>query len=98
MGRFRTRLLALAACSLAAGACLGQGATEPHPIGEGRRVLFIGNSYLDTQDIPGIVQALADSAHGDKLAVETLAGADMALLDHWDRGTAPPAGARGGGG
>ena len=96
MGSHRLKLLPLAAVSLAGGACLGQTTTDPHPIGDGRRVLFIGNSYLYTQDIPGIVQALADSAHGDKLAVETLAGPDMALIDHWYGGTARPAIAGGG--
>jgi hypothetical protein len=69
-------------------ACLGgPGVTDPRLIGEGRRVLFIGNSYLYEQDVAGIVQALADSAGGDKLAVETVAGADMALIDHWNEGT-----------
>ncbi|MEK7400833.1 MAG: hypothetical protein AABZ80_00570 [Gemmatimonadota bacterium] len=68
-------------------ACLG-GPTGPKLIGEGRRVLFIGNSYLYLQDIPGIVQALADSAKGDKLAIETVAGPDMALVDHWVSGAA----------
>jgi len=63
--------------------CLNTGGTAPRLIGAGRRVLFIGNSYLYVQDIPGIVQALADSAGGDKLAVETVAGPDMALVDHW---------------
>src|SRR6185503_4440423 len=42
-------------------ACLDSPA-GPQLNGEGRRVLFIGNSYLYLQDIPGIVQALADSA------------------------------------
>jgi hypothetical protein len=62
--------------------------TEPGPqlIGEGRPILFIGNSYLYTQDIPGIVQALADSAGGDKLAVMTIAKPDYALIDHWREG------------
>jgi hypothetical protein len=64
--------------------------------GEGRRVLFIGNSYLYTQDIPGIVQALADSAKGDHLAVQTIAGPDMALIDHWNGGDARREIAKGG--
>ena len=75
--------LALWSCSTSA--------TAPSAIridGEGRKVLFIGNSYLYTRDIPGIVQALADSAGGDKLAVATIAGPDMALVDHWNEGTA----------
>jgi hypothetical protein len=68
-------------------ACLDSPA-GPQLNGEGRRVLFIGNSYLYLQDIPGIVQALADSAGGDKLAVETVAFPDMALVDHLGLGTA----------
>jgi hypothetical protein len=61
---------------------------EPQLVGEGRPVLFIGNSYTYLMDIPGIVQALADSAGGEKLAVATVAGPDMALVDHWSEGTA----------
>jgi hypothetical protein len=61
---------------------------EPQLIGEGKPVLFIGNSYLYLADVPGIVQALADSAGGEKLAVKTIAGPDLALIDHWTEGTA----------
>ena len=61
---------------------------EPQLIGEGTPVLFIGNSYLYLADVPGIVQALADSAGGEKLAVKTIAGPDRALIDHWKDGTA----------
>lgn len=66
----------------------GAGLTEPVLIGEGRRALFIGNSYTYLADIPGLVQAMADSAGGDKIAIETVAGPDMALVDHWKEGTA----------
>ena len=65
----------------------GSSPTAPTLIGEGRPVLFVGNSYLYYEDIPGIVQALADST-GDKLAVMSIAGPDMALIDHWNDGTA----------
>lgn len=65
-------------------------------VAEGRRILFIGNSYLYHLDIPGIVQALADSAGGGKLAVVTVAGADMALVDHIAEGTAAREIAKGG--
>ncbi|MEO7503383.1 MAG: hypothetical protein ABIW94_12155 [Gemmatimonadaceae bacterium] len=51
-------------------------------------MLFVGNSYLYFNDIPGIVQALADSAKGEKLSVAVVAGADLALIDHWNEGTA----------
>ena len=63
--------------------CLGGGGglTEPALIGEGRRALFIGNSYLYTLDVPGLVQALADSA-GEEIAVMTVAGPNLALVDH----------------
>jgi hypothetical protein len=72
-----------------AGACLSTAPLVPEPelIGEGRRVLFIGNSYLYAQDIAGMVQALADSA-AVQLAVETVAAPDFALIDHWEAGTA----------
>ncbi len=51
-------------------------------------MLFVGNSYLYYNDIPGIVQALADSATGERLSVAVVAGADLALIDHWNEGTA----------
>ena len=86
----------LIASLLIASACLGTGPTDPQPIGEGRRALFIGNSYLYTQDIPGIVQALADSAGGDKIAVATVTGPNLALIDHWNLGTARQTIAQGG--
>jgi hypothetical protein len=47
--------------------------------GDGTRVLFVGNSYLYYNEIPGLVQALADSAKGEKLAVALIAGPDLAL-------------------
>lgn len=74
--------------------CLG-GPTDPGPL-EGRRALFIGNSYLYTQNIPEIVEALADSAHGDKIATAMVAGANLALIDHWYSSPARQAIAQGG--
>ena len=70
-------------------ACLSN-ATSPSPplVGGGRPVLFIGNSLTYVNDVPGIVQALADSAHGDSLAVETVAEPNFALIDHWNTGAA----------
>ena len=76
------RFLRILFAVFAAAGCIGGGATGPKLEGSGRRVLFIGNSYLYAADIPGIVQALADSAGGDKLAVETVAAPDFALIDH----------------
>jgi hypothetical protein len=47
-------------------------------------------------DLPGIVQALADSAHGEPLAVETVGEPDFALIDHWGAGLARREIAKGG--
>lgn len=51
------------------------------------RLLFVGNSLTDSNDLPGIVQALA-KAHGETMQVDsvTLGGAN--LEDHWDDGEA----------
>lgn len=49
-------------------------------------MLFIGNSLTYVNDLPGIVQSLADSAHGDSLDVRTLGAPDYALIDHWNDG------------
>ena len=86
-----TRILTLVAgvAAITTAACLGGShVTAPRLEGEGRRALFIGNSLTYSMDIPGITQALADSAGGDKLAVATVAGPDMALIDHLNEGTA----------
>jgi hypothetical protein len=70
--------------------------SSPSLIGDGARILFIGNSLTYVNDLPGIVQALADSAHGDQLAVETVAGPGLALIDHWGAGLAQGEIAKGG--
>src|SRR6478736_2859898 len=81
-----TRLLWVGMICVGAAGCLS--ATAPQLIGDGRPVLFIGNSYTYVNDLPGIVQALADSAGGARLAVETIAEPDYALVDHLAVGTA----------
>jgi hypothetical protein len=67
-------------------ACVGsrQSPTGPQLIGEGRRILFAGNSLTYVNDLLGMLQSLADSAGGDRLAVETVAGPNVALVDHWN--------------
>jgi hypothetical protein len=83
---FMRTLVRGAALCLAVVGCLT--ATSPQLIGDGRPVLFIGNSYTYVHDVPGIVQALADSAGGERIAVETVAEPDYALVDHLSVGTA----------
>jgi len=68
--------------------------TEEPPEGA-KRVLFIGNSLTYANDLPGMVQALAAAA-GEPLHVETVAGADYGLQDHWSAGSARRAVERGG--
>src|SRR6188508_2687323 len=86
-------LLALITAALC-GACLEDPldpgiATVPiaHPE-LGRPILFVGNSLTYVNDLPGILQAMADSAGGAKLAVATVAFPDFALEDHWAQGAA----------
>ena len=87
------RLVAVVAV---AASCLSVGTSAPHLVGEGRQVLFIGNSYTYVNDLPGIVQALADSAGSGAIAVETVAQPDYALVDHLADGLAQREIARGG--
>lgn len=95
MAKFRSSLQ-LGVVLVAAG-CLNAPTDPAVPLrGEGRRALFIGNSYLYTMDIPGIVLAFADSAGGERIAVAVIAGPDMALIEHWNEGYAREQIARGG--
>jgi len=72
---------------LAAAACAGTaGPSGPTPIGEGTRILFVGNSLTYVNDVPGVLQALADSAGGERLAVASRALPNYALIDHWTDG------------
>lgn len=82
-------------CLLAATVgCLGTaGPTEVTvPRRDGRPVLFIGNSLTYFNDLPLIVEALADSVPGlaaeQRLAVAMAAYPDFALYDHWAEGSA----------
>lgn len=71
----RQRLLAMAvavATTLASFACSS---------GEATRVLFIGNSYTFTNDLPGMVRDLAE-ASGNRVIVETRAEGGWWLRDH----------------
>jgi hypothetical protein len=83
--------IALASCNVGGSG----GPTDPTPR-DGHPVLFIGNSYLYTMDLPGIVEAMADSAGGEHIAPTTVAAPDYALIDHWHEGTARREIAKGG--
>lgn len=59
---------------------------------EGRPILFVGNSLTYFNDLPLIVEALADSVPGltpeQQLSTAMAAFPDYALYDHWSDGTA----------
>jgi hypothetical protein len=60
-------------------------------VGTGSHLLFVGNSYLFYNDIPDMMQSLADSAKGERVAIALVVGPDIALVDHWNSGVAKAA-------
>jgi hypothetical protein len=60
------------------------------------RVLFIGNSLTYSNDLPSIVEALAEATGKRPLAFRTIVSGGYSLEDHWQRGEAQRA-IRGGG-
>lgn len=84
--RRQTMLLASAIAAAVSTACLANGATSPgfaNP-SAGKALLFIGNSLTYYNDLPVLVQGIADAAKGDSLIIGMVAGPDMALSDHWN--------------
>lgn len=51
------------------------------------RVAYVGNSLTDTENIPGLVQAMATAA-GRSMSHVTITAPNASLEDHWYRGTA----------
>src|SRR5262245_26374431 len=80
-------LVRVAVLSLAA-----TGVSVPPPT---TRVLFIGNSLTSVNDVPALVARLA-SATGQPFEYQALTIGGYSLQDHWDRGDAVRAIARGG--
>ena len=74
------------AASLAGGG--GGGETVPVEIASAElRVLFIGNSLTYSNDLPGVVAALAEAA-GLSFAHATVAHPNWSLEEHWQAGVA----------
>ena len=78
-------------------ASCGDQSSKPAPqaSGPGAGILFIGNSLTYTEDIPGLVSGLATAA-GRPIPTASIAFPDFSLEDHWNRGDATRAIARGG--
>ena len=77
--------------TLAVAVALLQVLADPRP----QRVLFIGNSLTFANNLPAMVAAIARQ-RGEAIECETIAFPDYSLDDHWDRGEAVRAIARGG--
>jgi len=77
--------LPLLAWSLACGEAASTAPGARASPGEG--LLFIGNSLTMSNDLPGLVSALAQSA-GGRLPTSAVAFPGFALEDHWTEGTA----------
>jgi hypothetical protein len=89
--RLRRQLVVVVALLVAVGvgcSSAPSGPGLPQLVGEGRRILFIGNSLTYWNDLPLIVQSLADSAGGASLAVMMVAFPDYNLDDHRAQGSA----------
>jgi hypothetical protein len=73
--------LFLAACSSGSNP-----AASPPASASGDRVLFVGNSLTEANELPSIVEALA-AAGGRPLRTESVVYGGASLEDHWARGT-----------
>jgi hypothetical protein len=88
-----TRLVHLLALAGLLG-CLGADAPTGTLLSgrQGRPILFVGNSLTYVNDLPLIVESLADSVPGltpaQRLSPAMTAFPDFALSDHWSDGTA----------
>lgn len=63
---------------------------------DGRRVLFIGNSFTYSNDLPAIVEALAAATGQKRLIHEEVVYGGYSLEDHWNEGRAIKAIGKGG--
>ncbi len=80
----RRQLAALSAALVIGGCALGTTQTDDTT----GRILFIGNSLTYVNDLPGMIQSLADSAGQGYIEVESVVAPNFALVDHWNNGEA----------
>lgn len=67
--------------------CSGGTSSGPDPSGS-LRVLFIGNSLTEFNDLPKMVRALSDSAGGQPIRVGEVTFGGFSLQDLWNQGDA----------
>jgi hypothetical protein len=75
---------------------LAAGASLPYDRPPTGRVLFVGNSLTTSNDLPRMIEALAHAAGDAALRCDVVAFPNYSLEDHWNRGEAAKAIARGG--
>ena len=76
----------LALLTLLAASPLCAQSPTPRPLPPLWRVLFVGNSLTYTNDLPGVVRAIAAQA-GDDVVVASATGPNLALIDHLNGAT-----------
>jgi hypothetical protein len=81
-----SRLRAFAILLFGVAAC-ANGASEPSGP-HAKRILFIGNSFTYTNNLPEMVGALATQAGVNDLYIESVTFGGVSLEDHWNEGTA----------
>jgi hypothetical protein len=52
------------------------------------RVLFIGNSLTEVNDLPAVVETLSRQAGGTPISTASVLAGGFSLEDHWNQGTA----------
>jgi len=78
----------LVALTCLAGCAAPTSGAQQHDSPSELRILFIGNSLTATNDLPGMVKALIDSAAAGPVSVATIAYPNYGLEDHWSTGQA----------
>ena len=76
-------ILAAVACSSGTPGPSGPGDPDPPSAALAGDVRFIGNSLTESNDLPGMVQALAESAGIPGLWTAAIVAGGAALEDHW---------------
>jgi len=88
-GCLRPSIVTCSVLAMVATSCVPQRSVIPAPPkGPGLHILFIGNSLSYVNDLPAIVESLADSAREPLLETRMVAKPDYSLEDHWNDGDA----------